>query len=1027
MTNRNFRLREEKVKTLSRLNRRPIFGLMVVLFLLWTVPAYAQYFGQNKVRYENFDFRIMKTEHFDIYYYPEEEEGIRIVARMAERWYARLSQILNFTLSGRQPLIMYSSSPHFQQTSTISGALGEGTGGVTELYKRRIILPFGPSLAETDHVIGHELVHAFQYDIASQGKAGSDKTQSAALRLPLWLIEGLAEYLSIGAVDPQTAMWMREASRQNDLPTIKKMANSNKYFPYRYGQSLWAFISGKWGDDVVETLLKSAEKSGNYEDAIERVLKIKPDELSKQWHETMEKAYTPLLEHTEAASKHAQILFKGSKQNPLNIAPSISPDGRRMVFLSTKDLFSIDMFMADTSTGKIQRNLVRTAANPHFESIQFIKSAGSWDSESKHFVFAGIAKGNPILVIIDMEKGKHVLEIDFPELDEILSPSWAPNGSAIVFSAMKGGLSDLYLYDLKKEVLNNLTNDPYGDLNPVWSPDGKAIAFVTERFSTDMRMLNFGNYDLAVYFPESGEISKLPGFQGAKNINPQWSSNSRSLYFVSDKNGISNIYKMDIETGTKKQVTNLYSGVTGITSLSPTLSLAQDSKRLAFTVYEEGNYSIYTLDENQIESKEAADFAEVRPDVLPPRIEPEGKVSVLLKNSFYGLPQNTNFAIEDYKPKLKLDTMSQPSIGVGLDRFGTYAGGGMSMFFSDMMGYHSLVGMVSANSRLMDSSFLVGYQNTKNRVNWGALVQRIPYVYGGFNQYFDLIDGLPTLVQEELLLRQISYEMSGFVSYPFSRAKRFELGVGYRFLDYNNVAYREYFDAFDVISWGSEKVNLPSAPSNHFGFANAALVYDTSVYGLTAPIMGQSYRLEVSPYIGSFNFINVTADYRKYFLPVRPFTLAVRFMHVGRYGSGANNSRFYPTFLGNQTLVRGYNYGSFSQDEMIANPESLNRLFGSRIAVANVELRFPLFGVLGIGNGYYGIFPVDFNAFFDAGVAWDSENPIGFQGGFRKPVTSAGVGLRLNLFGYMVVGANYVKPFSRDRRPYFQLTFMPGF
>jgi len=1016
-----------KVNAVLRVNRLLFIGLLMALFMSPTVPGYGQYFGQNKVQYEKFDFRVMKTEHFDIYYYPEEQEGVRIAARMAERWYSRLSRMLNHELSGRQPLILYSSSPHFQQTTTISGTLGEGTGGVTEALKRRIVLPFGATLAETDHVIGHELVHAFQFDIASQAKAGPDKVQSAAMRLPLWLIEGLAEYLSIGAVDPHTAMWMREATRQENLPAIKKMANSYKYFPYRYGQSLWAFMAGKWGDEVVETLLKAAGQSGSYEVAIKSVLNIEPAELSKQWHEAMNEAYSPLVEKTQGASSQARILFRGSKQNPLNIAPVISPDGRRLVFLSTKDLLSIDLFMADAETGKIQRKLVETLANPHFESIQFIKSAGSWDRESKHFLFTGIAKGRPVLVITDAEKGEQIDQIDFPELDEILSPSWAPDGSSIVFSAMKGGLSDIYIYDLERKNLSNLTSDPFGDLSPVWSPDGKAIAFATERFSMDLGLLESGHYDLAIYLPESGQISKLPGFPGVKNINPQWSSDSRFLYFVSDKNGISNIFKLDLERGAIGQVTNLYSGVTGITSLSPALSLAQDSKKLAFTVYEEGNYSIYTLDESQTEIVEPVDFGEIRPDVLPPREKPEGKVFELLGNPYYGLPQEKEFPIEEYRPTLKLDNVSQSSIGFGVDRFGAYAGGGLSMFFSDMMGYHTVGGMVSTSSRLMDSSFLVGYQNTRSRLNWGAMVQRIPYVYGGYSQYFDFENGVPTIVEDEFLLRQINYEASGFVSYPFSRAQRLELGAGYRLVDFNNVVFRNYFDPVDGFNLGRDRIELPSAPSLHFGFAKAALVYDTSVFGLTAPIIGQSYRFDVSPYLGSVNFTNIVADFRRYFSPVKPFTLALRVMHLGRYGSGADDSRLYPTFLGYESLVRGYNYRSFSQSEVAENPDSLERLFGSRIAVANVELRFPLFGALGIGKGYYGILPVDFNAFFDAGVAWDSDNRLWFQGGTRKPVTSAGIGLRLNLLGYMVIGAQYVKPFSRGRSPYFQLTFMPGF
>ena len=150
--------------------------------------AQAQYFGQNKVQYEKFEFKVLKTEHFDIYYYPEEAASVQLAARMAERWYARLSKVLKHELNGRQPLILYAAHPHFQQTNVLAGEIGEGTGGVTESSKRRIILPFAGGLAETDHVLGHELVHAFQYDIAMP--PGSDPRASAMGALPLWFVEG---------------------------------------------------------------------------------------------------------------------------------------------------------------------------------------------------------------------------------------------------------------------------------------------------------------------------------------------------------------------------------------------------------------------------------------------------------------------------------------------------------------------------------------------------------------------------------------------------------------------------------------------------------------------------------------------------------------------------------------------------------------------------------------------------------------------------------------------------------------------
>src|SRR6185503_20485114 len=114
-----------------------------VFILLLTLPASAQYFGRNKVQFKKLDFQVLKTENFDIYYYPEEREGIDFAARMAERWRVRLGRVLGHELSGRQPLVLYASHPDFEQTNTIQGELGEGTGGVTEPLRRRIVLPLG--------------------------------------------------------------------------------------------------------------------------------------------------------------------------------------------------------------------------------------------------------------------------------------------------------------------------------------------------------------------------------------------------------------------------------------------------------------------------------------------------------------------------------------------------------------------------------------------------------------------------------------------------------------------------------------------------------------------------------------------------------------------------------------------------------------------------------------------------------------------------------------------------------------------
>src|SRR5688500_9306512 len=143
---------------------------LAVVAMLSSTNADAQYFGRNKVRYDRLEFRLLQTDHFDIHYYAEEEAATHHAARMAERWYSRLSRILGHTFPQRQPLILYASHPHFSQTNLTPGSPGEGIGGFTEATKSRIAMPFAPGLGDTDHVLGHEIAHAFQIEIARSVK-----------------------------------------------------------------------------------------------------------------------------------------------------------------------------------------------------------------------------------------------------------------------------------------------------------------------------------------------------------------------------------------------------------------------------------------------------------------------------------------------------------------------------------------------------------------------------------------------------------------------------------------------------------------------------------------------------------------------------------------------------------------------------------------------------------------------------------------------------------------------------------------
>ncbi|PYO70665.1 MAG: peptidase S9, partial [Gemmatimonadetes bacterium] len=380
--------------------------------------AQAQYFGRNAVQYENFHFKILKTQHFDIYFYDREAAAAEQSGRMAERWYTRISQVLRHQLSGRQPLILYSDAPDFQQTNVLGEQPGEGTGGVTESLKRRIILPMGASLYETDHVIGHELTHAFQYDITGVGRGN---LATGLNRVPLWFIEGMAEYVSLGNVDPNTTMWMRDAVRRGELPSFRDLENP-RYFPYRWGQSFWSYLGGTYGDDIVGALLRSAGRSGNVQLALEQMTHRPADSLIADWHRALTDAAKPVALATgvtlpadraqrmqarllPASTSGARLLVSPGKEQHYNLAPALSPDGRRLVYMSDAGLFSIDIYLADAENGRTIRKLVSSTRDPHLESLQFINSAGAWDADGSRFVFGAVVTGDPALRIVRGDNG----------------------------------------------------------------------------------------------------------------------------------------------------------------------------------------------------------------------------------------------------------------------------------------------------------------------------------------------------------------------------------------------------------------------------------------------------------------------------------------------------------------------------------------------------------------------------------------------------------------------------------------------
>lgn len=951
------------------------FVVSISMLLLLADAAGAQYFGRNKVEYVDFDFQILATEHFDVHYYPREEQAARIAAQLAERWYARFSTLLHHQLSTRQPLVLYGSQPEFAQTNVVTGLLPDSVGGVTDAARRRITLPFAPTLAETNRVLGHEIVHAFQFDIARHN--GGDTAQ------PLWFIEGMAEYLARGSLDGDSSLWLRDAVLSERLPK-KEHEAARDLSPYLYGHAFWAYLGQRFGDGVVEKALKPGRKHRRMKDRIVFATGENLDTLFADWRAEVSREYGKPADGSQRAKPWAR--------DNMQLGPALSPDGTKAVFFSERDRLSLDLFLADVASGQVIRKLATTAASAKFDSLQPLRSAGAWSPDGRWFTFAAVRQGKAALMLIDMTGRTRDRELVFDRINQVLAPSWSPDGKSIAFSALAGGFTDLFICDVASGALQQLTDDPFADLQPAWSHDGRSIAFATERYSSDLTAFRFGRPRVAIMDLATRDIHAISN-GGAAELNPQWSADDRELYFVSDRAGLHNVFRTPVGGFDPQQITRVDTGVAGITPTSPSFTMAADGSAIAFSVFERGRPRLVVLDRAKI--------TPIAPSttVTSSSEEVGGTIDSYLEDEHTGLPDTATLFTHKYISRLALEGVGQPYLSSGGGPFGTFVRGGGAMLFGDMLGERRLGAAIQIGNRLRDAAFMFRYLNQERRWNWGVLGELEPSVVRYRRSEEVDHEGQPAILKQADYLQRMQLRTAAVMAYPFSRGTRVEFTAGVRHAAYHRDLRSQISSVESGKVLATEQVESRGGLPTTVAEVSTSLVHDTTVFGPTGPIVGSRYRLEIAPAMGQLAYTSVTADVRRYFMPVRPYSIAVRLLHSARYGADGSDPRLLSNFLGSSYFVRGHR-----QDLYYCRPDATrvcgDELLGHRLLVGNIEIRVPISGIKS-RQVDYSWFPADAFAFVDGGMIQSGTGSR--QPGMRTTtISSFGGGLRANAAGFPV-------------------------
>jgi hypothetical protein len=1111
---------------------------LAAALLVLPAPLAAQaYFGQNHVQYDNFRWRVLETEHFLVYYYPEERAATIDAARMAERAYLKLSRILDHQFREKKPIVLFASRTDFGQNN-VTGDLGEATMGVTEALRHRMLLYFTGDYRSFEHVLAHELVHAFQYDIFARGKAGAGLQTLAQHMPPLWFAEGMAEYLSLGPSTPATDLVIRDAALNGKLPTVKQMTDQpQRYFPYRFGHAFWTYIGKRFGDEVIGQIMHAVPTVG-VERAFKRELGVSLEDLGEEWKEAMQVQHLPQVGTRERVRTFAQpLLTKKKSGGEIFLAPALSSDGKYVAFLSNGSFARgevfIDLWLGDGRTGKRIKRLVKSMTNPDFEELRLLYSQSAFSPDGRYLAFAAQHGGKDVLYVLDVRSRKIWRRFRLP-LEGVTGPSFSPDGRRLVISGNTGGATDLYIVELATGDLTRLTNDRFGDLQPQWSPDGKRIAFASDRGAdADLALLRFPHWQITMLDLEKGSVTVLPD-QAGLNINPQWSPDGKAIAYVSDRAGSANLFMYDVEQNQHFQLTDVVGGVTGLTEYSPAISWAHEADRLAFTYFENGTYTMWSVANPRALRKApyrgpaptviasgaspsasdtarakaatagvksavavAAGVAQATPedgarvatgappaaavvdssvrvggagtpasladadstsprrrslyrnggelrqsaDVASQSLESpsRGPVSVAqLLDSAMALPDTIKFRDGAYRVKFHPDYVSRPSIGYAPDSYGRNVFGGTTLVLSDMLGNNRLLFSGEVNGRINEARLFGAYASLGRRFQHTTGLSQMPYYFLSADRLeptgIDNVD-----IEHQEITMFVARQVFGVAAYPLNRFTRVELGAGF-----NNIGrqrwflHRTVYDRSRADAFGPPD-SVRKDPSLTYVDAQVAFVSDNTLFGYTGPISGRRYRFQVSPVLGSYQWIEYTADYRRYDPIIFNFlTVATRLyanVSVGR------DETAFPKYIARPDFVRGYDRQSTLYTPCMgagANAMNCNaiQLLGSRVLVANAELRFPVIRQFVLGIIPVALPPVDGVLFYDVGAAWSrgqalyASRPINFDVTKQRfPVRSYGAGLRVNLFNYLIMRWDYAVALDQPgrKRGFWAWSLWPSF
>jgi hypothetical protein len=969
----------------------------------------AQTFGRNKVQYHNYQWHVLSTPHFDIHYYNGAEAFATRAGLVLEDAYDRYSVSLKVILPWRTPVILYSNHSDFLQTNVEAGELSEGVQAFAEPSRRRIVLPFTSSFKEFEHTAVHELAHVFTFHIVYNRMLDNVFTRNYLFPMPLWVAEGLAEYLAVGW-DADSDMFIRDAVIEDYLVPFYAVGG---FYVYKEGQSVFNYIEQTYGREKVLEILQAIAGSRSAEAALHRTIGLSEEELYEEWAKSLRKHYWPIYPDKEDINDLGRRLTDHEKEHGYyNTKPILSPDGENIVFFSDRSGF-IEIYVMSALDGRIIRKVVGGSKSNRYESLHVLTSSMCFDPSGERVAFVAKSSGHDALFVRHIKSGQERrYDIDSQGLT---GPAWNPKRDEIALSATYHGQTDLLLVNLKDGKTRRLTHDAADQLTPRFFPDGNRMVFVyypevtipvpanfdggeNKRKLAEIDFLSPDNvihgesYDIWEYDMVTGKSRPLVESAG-DDTEPYVMQDGKSIIYASDESGVNNLHTGNIETRQYHRFTDVLGGVF-------TPSVHEEKGRIAFSAFVRGGWDVYVSDDlntmlarnypqpskpvlayqppqNRLpssadstasvsdttvamthravaDSSRAGMTEDIDLDTYEPKIHRMGPPPSASAERRPGEPSHVGVrapnSVEEEEPVFRGATVRKYRMRLAPDFIG--AGGGVA--FTSGLGF-SIANSIALSDMMGDQHLMFAFSLYQDIAQsdflaaYSYLKRRADFSFGAYqfsSFYNDRVTSVGDAFSANRYFSERNYGVFALMSVPFNRFYRMETNLQAYYSD--RTFYNDVTGQNIYFQVGSQsKVRLIEP--------TLAFVHDSAFFGPFGPVEGNRWRASIARGV-AFDNRDVSrttgfVDWRGYNTLFYRNSIALRV--TGAASVGEDRRVFY---LGGPYTLRGYDYQDF---------------IGTKMWLASLEYRFPLFDYIIFGwPGRWGFSNIGGTVFFDIGNTW---------------------------------------------------------